>query len=51
MALPFSAGEHLRGSPEGHRGEGGRPEDEVQEELARRAMTTTAITPGGNGSS
>nr|ACN26608.1 unknown [Zea mays] len=44
------AGEHLRGSPQGHGGEGVRPEDEIREELTKRARTTT-ITPGGNGSS
>lgn len=51
MAFAFSAGEHLWGSPEGHGGEGGRPGDEVQEELAKRGRRTTAITPGGNGGS
>lgn len=42
MALSFSVGAHLRGSPQGHGGEGGSPA--VQEELAKRATTTTMIT-------
>jgi hypothetical protein len=40
----FSVGAHLRGSPQGHGGEGGSPA--VQEELAKRATTTITINAG-----